>query len=130
VPGLDAYDERHLPRDVTVDHPVSFEAMPTTVEVGAGGRSRIRASLRNDTAIERWAEVEVLSPWGTWRLVPGRTPIALPPAATLPLSIPVAVPPAAAPGVWWYLLRAVIGPDVLYSASAPLVVVDHREVDG
>jgi len=120
-PSMALYDERVVSVGAGAQH-VSFVSAPDRLSMAPGEQATASWSLRNDTDVELVADVEVLSPWGTWDWFEHRRVVSLAPHDITEIEFAVKVGRVAVPGEWWWLARAAIGPCVLYSPSGVVTV--------
>jgi hypothetical protein len=100
-----------------------FAGPPPHVDVAAGGSIDVVWLLTNDATTDLDAEVDIVSPWGSWDLLPAsRVAVGLAPGVATPIAVTVEAPLAHRPGTWWWMARAVAGPNTAYSPTATLAV--------
>jgi len=120
--GTAGYDE-HVVTVGADAAPLELGRHLPDVDLVAGRAVDVAASVINRCDRDLWAEVDVVSPWGSWPLVtPARRRVTLPAAAVTTLPLRFAAPLDHPQGEWWWLLRAVAGPLVAYSPSAQIAV--------
>ncbi|GAA1240654.1 NEW3 domain-containing protein [Kitasatospora nipponensis] len=100
---------------------LDVEVLGEVVEVGPGGHGEFRLRLANRTAGEIRAEVQLVSPWGTWTSLPVVTRPALVPAhGVCEVGFAVTPPPDHPGGAAWVLAKVMWFGRVQYSACVPL----------
>jgi hypothetical protein len=109
---------------------IEFRGPGPVVELAAGSTAEATWTLVNHTDRELYAEIDIVSPWGTWDLIPtARTATVLPAGAATDLVTDVRAAVGQPSGTWWWLARAVAGPNVAYSPAATLAVLPAPAVD-
>jgi uncharacterized membrane protein len=117
-----SYDE-HIVTVERTDRALRLSEELASVTITPGGTTTAWVDVTNATTGDRWAELDVLGPWGAWPLVTtSRHAITVAAGATTTVPIEIAAPLDMPVGAWWWLVRAIAGPDVAYSPSAPLAV--------
>jgi alpha-mannosidase len=120
-----AYDEHVV--SIAMRSPViQFDATPPDVHLTPGRSVDVEWALSNHASTALHAEIDIVSPWGSWELLPvGRVEILLPPGVSTPILTTVEASLGHRPGTWWWMARVVAGPNVAYSPTATLSVRPH-----
>ncbi|BBY80056.1 alpha-mannosidase [Mycolicibacterium pulveris] len=96
---------------------------PSPVEVAAGEKARLSATVGTDAHADIAVEAHLISPWGTWEwLGPAAFGAELVAGGTAELGFDVAPPAWIEPGEWWALIRVGGAGSLLYSPAVKVVV--------
>jgi alpha-mannosidase len=88
-----------------------------------GDADSIEVRLTSSAPSEVAAQVQLISPWHTWELLPRwDTGVLVAPGAETVLNLPVVVPPGAPTGTWWALVKVAAAGALHYSAPVELAV--------
>ena len=119
----------HLVEDVTrvLVGTVTDAELAVTVTgpgpLGPGSEGAIEIALTSTARSELVAQVQLVSPWHTWELVPSwDTGATVAAGSTETVRLPVRVPPGTAPGRWWVLAKVAAAGGLYYSEPVELVV--------
>jgi hypothetical protein len=94
---------------------------PGPLEPGASGSIDVRLSSSARSEIS--AQVQLISPWHTWELLPSwDTGALVAPGASATVSVPVQVPLGTEPGTWWVLAKVAAAGALHYTEPVSLVV--------
>jgi hypothetical protein len=93
------------------------------VVVSPGARATIAVTLTNLTRDEVRGEAQLVSPWGTWDVIPqSLTAFGLPARARTIVDFPVVVPPDAEPGHAWAMVKVMWFGRCQYAPTIRLVI--------
>jgi hypothetical protein len=102
---------------------IEFSGPAPDVLLRRGSSADATWTLVNHTTSTLFAEVDIVSPWGTWDLVAtARSSITLPACTNTELTTTVTSSLGHPHGEWWWMARAVAGPNVAYSPTGSLAV--------
>jgi alpha-mannosidase len=108
---------------VAVDAPTDHRLVylvdgPTDVELTAGARAHLSATVGTDAHADLAIEAHLISPWGTWDwIAPGARGAVLPARGTVTVGFDVTPPVGIARGQWWALIRVGCAGQLLYSPA-------------
>jgi alpha-mannosidase len=104
-------------------HVLRLHAEPTPVQVAAGRRATLSATVATDAHDDLAVEAHVISPWDTWAwLTPGVLGEVVPARGTVELRFDIAPPPWTSPGSWWALIRVACAGELLYTPAVAIEV--------
>jgi alpha-mannosidase len=94
------------------------------LQVTPGGRDELLVSVTSRAASELRGEAQVVSPFGTWRmLVPPAQGFSVAPHTPTVLRFGVTAPAAARPGTrWWALVKVMYYGRVRYTEAVPVII--------
>ena len=107
---------------------VELAVLTPQLRVAPGGRDELLVSVTSAAASELRGEAQVVSPFGTWRMLsPATQGFSIAPGAPTVLRFGVTAPATARPGTrWWALVKVMYYGRVRYTQAIPVVIADGR----